>query len=90
MENDSVCSIKFMSRKLNLIGQEEESAMVIKSTQYLQQWNGKHEFKCRFTVASSLELGIFAVIQRMYFRRDAQGKCIDYVKVNFFVCRYPV
>jgi len=76
--------MKFLSSNLNLIGQEEESAMVIKSTHYLPQWNGKLEFKCRFTVASSLELGIFAVIQRMYLRRDAQGRCIDYVQVFFF------
>lgn len=73
-----------------MVGQEEESSMVIKSNQYFQQWSGNSEFKCRFTVTSTLELGIFAVIQRMYFRRDAQGNCIDYVQVILFCLRVLV
>lgn len=85
LENDSVCSINFLSNNLNLIGREDQSAMVIKDSRYFQQWTGKHEFNCRFTVTSSLGLGVFAVIQRMSFRRNAQGQCIDYVQVCSFI-----
>lgn len=81
LENDSVCSMSFISNNLYLMGREEQSAMVIKDSRYFQQWTGKHEFNCRFTVTSSLGLGIFAVIQRMNLRRNAQGHCIDYVQV---------
>lgn len=83
LENDSVCSMSFMSNNLNLIGREENSAMVIKDSRYFQHWTGKHEFNCRFTVTSSLGLGVFAVIQRMYLRRNAKGECLDYVQVCF-------
>lgn len=70
---------------MNLIGREDQSAMVIKDSRYFQQWTGKHEFNCRFTVTSSLGLGVFAVIQRMSFRRNALGQCIDYVQVCSFI-----
>lgn len=70
---------------MNLIGREDQSAMVIKDSRYFQQWTGKHEFNCRFTVTSSLGLGVFAVIQRMSFRRNSQGQCIDYVQVCLFI-----
>lgn len=83
LENDSVCSMSFMSNNLNLIGREDNSAMVIKDSRYFQHWTGKHEFNCRFTVTSSLGLGVFAVIQRMYLRRNSKGECLDYVQVCF-------
>lgn len=80
MENDSVCSMSFFSNNLDLTGREDQSAMVIKDNQYFQKWTGKHEFNCKFTVTSSLGLGVFAVIQHMSFRRNAQGQCIDYIQ----------
>ncbi|XP_050431598.1 uncharacterized protein LOC126840128 isoform X2 [Adelges cooleyi] len=80
LENDSVCSISFTSSNLYLIGREEQSAMIIKESRYFHQWNSKQDFNCRFTVTSSLGLGVFAVIQRMSFRRNEQGQCIDYVQ----------
>ncbi|VVC44567.1 Hypothetical protein CINCED_3A016455 [Cinara cedri] len=80
LENDSVCPMNFFTSNLNLIGREDQSAMVIKDSRYFQHWTGKHEFNCRFTVTSSLGFGIFAVIQHMSFRRNAQGQCIDYVQ----------
>lgn len=80
MENDSVCSMSFFSNNLDLSGREDQSAMVIKDNQYFQKWTGKHEFNCKFTVTSSLGLGVFAVIQHMSFRRNAQGQCIDYIQ----------
>lgn len=84
LENDSVCSMSFSSNNINLIGREDESAMVIRNSRYFQHWTGKNEFNCRFTVTSSLGLGIFAVIQRLSFRRNAQGQCIDYVQVYLY------
>lgn len=81
LENDGVCSLNFITTTtLNLSGREDQSAMVIKDNQYFQKWSGKHEFSCRFTVTSSLGLGIFAVIQHLSFRRNAQGQCIDYIQ----------
>lgn len=85
LENDSVCSMNFALNTINLVGQKEQSAMVIKESRYFQQWTGKHEFNCRFSVTSSLGLGVFAVIQHMYFRRGANGECIDYVQVCLFL-----
>lgn len=84
--------MSFTSNNINLIGREDESALIIKDSRYFQHWTGKHEFNCRFTVTSSLGLGVFAVIQRLSFRRNAQGQCIDYVQVcSFFwllICIY--
>ncbi|XP_050528102.1 uncharacterized protein LOC126898200 [Daktulosphaira vitifoliae] len=80
LENDSVCSISFISNNLNLIGREDQSAMVIKESRYFHHWSGQREFKCRFTVTSTLGLGIFAVIQRLSFRRNSKGQCIDYIQ----------
>jgi hypothetical protein len=76
--------MSFFSNNLNLSGREDQSAMVIKDNQYFQKWSGKHEFNCKFTVTSSLGLGVFAVIQHLSFRRNAQGQCIDYVQVCIF------
>ncbi|XP_022163672.1 uncharacterized protein LOC111029109 [Myzus persicae] len=80
VENDSVCSMSFLSNNLDLSGREDQSAMVIKDNQYFHKWTGKNEFNCKFTVTSSLGLGVFAVIQHMSFRRNAQGQCIDYIQ----------
>lgn len=88
LENDSVCSMNFISSSLNLIGREDQSAMVIKDSRYFAHWTGKHEFNCHFTVTSSLGLGVFAVIQHMSFRRNAQGQCIDFVQVCYFLLLY--
>lgn len=85
LENDSVCSMNFLTNNLDLLGREEESAMVIKSSHYFDEWTGKHDFNCHFTVTSQFELGVFAVIQQMYFRRNAQDQCIDYVQVCSFL-----
>lgn len=84
LENDSVCTLRFAPGNLNLIGYEGQSAMVIRGSRYFQNWTGKHELNCQFTVSSTLNWGVFAVIQRMYFRRNAQGQCIDFVQVCFF------
>ncbi|KAF0771906.1 Syndecan [Aphis craccivora] len=80
LENDGVCSLNFITSTVNLSGREDQSAMVIRDNQYFQKWSSKHEFSCRFTVTSSLGLGIFAVIQHLSFRRNAQGQCIDYIQ----------
>jgi len=85
MENDSVCSMSFVSSNLELNGREDQSALVVRDNQYFQKWTGKHEFNCKFTVTSSLGLGVFAVIQHMSFRRNAQGQCIDYIQVCIYV-----
>jgi len=77
--------MNFISNNLYLIGREDQSAMVIRDSRYFQDWTGKNEFNCRFTVTSLLGLGVFAVIQRMSFRRNSQGQCIDYVQVCFFI-----
>lgn len=82
LENDSVCSMSFTSNNIDLMGREEQSAMVIRDSRYFQHWTGKHEFNCRFTVTSSLGLGVFAVIQRLSFRRNSKGQCVDYVQVR--------
>lgn len=84
LENDSVCSLRFSPSSLTLIGREEQSAMVVRGSRYFQNWTGKQEFNCQFTVSSSLNWGVFAVIQRMSFRRNSQGQCIDFVQVSFF------
>lgn len=86
LENDSVCSMSFASTNIELIGREEQSAMVIRDSRYFQHWTGKHEFNCRFMVTSSLKLGVFAVIQRLSFRRNAKGQCVDYVQVYCLFC----
>lgn len=88
LENDSVCAMNFISSSLTLIGREDQSAMVIKDSRYLQHWTGKHEFNCRFSVTSSLGFGVFAVIQHMSLRRNAQGQCIDFVQVCYFLLLY--
>lgn len=82
-----MCSLNLLSAsKLNLSGREDQSAMVIKDNQYFQMWTGKHEFNCKFTVISPLGLGVFAVVQHLSFRRNAQGQCIDYIQVGIFFC----
>jgi len=78
--------MSFLSNNIDLVGREEQSALVIRDSRYLQHWTGKHEFNCRFTVTSSLGLGVFAVIQRLSFRRSAKGQCIDYVQVRSLFC----
>lgn len=78
MENDCVNHFK-------LVGHEDKSAMVLRNSRDFQYWTGKHEFNCQFTVSSSLGLGLFAVIQRLSLRRDAQGQCIDYIQVSSFI-----
>lgn len=84
LENDSICSLRLTPGHVDLIGREEESAMVIRGSRYFQNWTGKQEFNCQFTVSSTLNWGIFAVIQRMSFRRNTQGQCIDFVQVCYF------
>jgi hypothetical protein len=84
LENDSVCSLSSKPGSLELIGREEQSAMVIRASRYFQNWTGKQEFNCQFSVSSSLNWGIIVVIQRMSFRRNTQGQCIDFVQVCFF------
>jgi len=74
--------MSFTSNNIDLMGREEQSAMVIRDSRYFQHWTGKHEFNCRFTVTSSLGLGVFAVIQRLSFRRNSKGQCVDYVQVR--------
>lgn len=85
LENDSVCSINFLSNIIFLQGFEDKSALVVKDSRYFKQWTGSHEFNCRFIVSSSPSsgLGLFAVLQRLSLRRDEEGKCIDYVRVCY-------
>lgn len=73
--------MSFLTNIIYLQGIEDKSALLIKDSRYLKHWTGNHEFNCRFTVAATSGLGLFAVIQRMSFRQDQDGKCIDYVKV---------
>lgn len=80
--------MSFTSNNLILVGREDQSAMVIRDSRYFKHWTGRHEFNCRFTVTSSLDLGIFAVIQSLSFRRSADGQCIDYVQVCYFLFIY--
>jgi len=56
--------------------------MVIKDGRHFQPLIGEQEFNCQFTVTTTHELGIFAVIQRMILRKNSQGQCIDYVQVS--------
>lgn len=79
--------MSFISNIIFLQGFEDKSALVVKDSRYFKQWTGLREFNCRFTVSSSSSsgLGLFAVIQRMSFRRDEEGNCIDYVKVCCFL-----
>ncbi|VVC39735.1 Hypothetical protein CINCED_3A006859 [Cinara cedri] len=77
LENDTVCGLV---NNLNVISLEDESALVIKTGPTIQRWTGEREFNCRFILTSPLEFGAFAVVQRMSFRRNAQGDCIDYVQ----------
>lgn len=85
-----VCSILFHSSNVELIGREDQSALVIKDNNYFNTFSGNQEFKCKFAVSSTVGgLGVFAVIQQMSFRRNAQGKCIDYIQVcNFLFVIY--
>lgn len=80
--------MSFSTNNLELIGREDQSALLIKDSRYFQQWTGKHEFNCKFSVTSPLELGVVAVIQQMSFRRNA-ADCIDYVQVCYlFGCSF--
>ncbi|CAH1405061.1 unnamed protein product [Nezara viridula] len=81
LEDDKVCPVMPGPPKELSVGKDNRSAIIIKDTQYFKNWFGRWDFECRFIVKTKDRMGLFAVIQKMSFRRDIENDaCIDYVQ----------
>lgn len=79
LESDKVCSLYRKVGDIS-VGKDDHSGLIITGKEYFNL-SGKHEFSCKFEVKANFEAGLFAVIQKMSFRKDSEsGECIDYIQ----------
>ncbi|XP_065220790.1 uncharacterized protein LOC135845868 [Planococcus citri] len=80
VESDNLCSLGFTPKRLH-IGRDENSGLLVEEISYFKQLSGKYPYNCKFTVESTAEMGVFAVIQKLKLRKNTTtGECIDYVQ----------
>lgn len=83
LENSKVCSM-IRKRELNLLKENENSAIILKELRYFDNWSGPYQFVCNFTVKAPWGHGIIAVIQNLNLRKnESTDECIDYVQVLY-------
>lgn len=64
------------------LGKDGNSSIIVNSTNLIPSSREK-DFQCEFTVTDPFNMGIFAVIQRMSFRKNASSnECIDYLQIR--------
>ena len=81
MESSTLCTLGFTPKRLH-IGGDEHSGLIVEEVSYFSQLSGKYPYNCKFTVESTTEMGIFAVVQKLKLRKNTSNNdCIDYVQV---------
>lgn len=78
LENEKFCHVlkkKFTHEIRNA------TAAIVRSSHMFDRWEVNSDRHCRFVFKTARGEGLFAVIHRMFFRRNG-SQCVDYVKVS--------